>query len=214
MLLEYIALIVLIAAIVGVFKPYIRNAKRWHFGIAALVCFFSIGILAPAQQTDPEFAAGQASETSNGNETSGAFPESKWKYSEQNDEMRGAVTKFAHLDGENSIKLDFPYGEQKGLIQIQRSGDNGLDVLVGVKSGQIMCNTYRATHVSVKFDDGPIQKIRCADVSDGRSNLVFLSNPSAFLSKLKSSKKLVVEAEFFQNGNQQLVFDTSGLKWE
>jgi hypothetical protein len=66
----------------------------------------------------------------------------------------------------------------------------------------------------VKFDDGPIQQIRCADVSDGRSNLVFLSNPRAFLSKLKSSKKLVVEAEFFQNGNQQLVFDTSGLKWE
>ncbi len=212
--MEYIAAIVLIAAIVGVAKPYIPNAKRWHFGIAALVSFFSIGIFAPAQQTDSKHALGQASEASDTNVASTASPASKWSYSEQKDEMRGAVTKFAHLDSENTIKLDFPYGKQTGLIQIQQSGKNGLDVLVGVKSGQIMCNTYQATHVSVKFDDGPIQKIRCTDASDGTSNLVFVSNPKSFILKLKSSKKLIVEAEFFQNGNQQLVFDTSGLKWE
>lgn len=212
--MEYIALLVMIAAIVGIFKPYIPKAKRWHFGIAAFLSFISIGIIAPAPQADPNSNSEEGFKTGETNTASEAQPASKWSYSEQKDEMRGTVTKFAHLDGENAIKLDFPYGEQKGLIQIQQSGKNGLDVLVGVKSGQIMCNTYQATHVSVKFDEGPIQRIRCTDASDGTSNLVFLSNPKAFLSKLKSSKKLVVEAEFFQNGNQQLVFDTSGLKWD
>jgi len=35
------------AAIVGIFKPYIKNSKRWHFAIAAFIFFVGIGETAP-----------------------------------------------------------------------------------------------------------------------------------------------------------------------
>jgi Host cell surface-exposed lipoprotein len=44
--------IVFLASIVGVFKPYIPNSKRWHFGLGAFFAFFLIGITAPNLDSD------------------------------------------------------------------------------------------------------------------------------------------------------------------
>ncbi|PLK22266.1 hypothetical protein C0V72_15855 [Porphyrobacter sp. TH134] len=97
---------------------------------------------------------------------------------------------------------------------VRQSPQYGFDILVGVESGQIMCNSYSRSYINVKFDDGPIQRYGCNDASDGTSNMVFVEGAKGFLGKLKDSKKVIVEAEFFQNGMQQLAFDTANLKWE
>jgi hypothetical protein len=47
--MEYVAMLAFVAAVVGIFKPYIPNVKRWHFGVAAFASFMSIGIFAPVQ---------------------------------------------------------------------------------------------------------------------------------------------------------------------
>lgn len=39
--------LLLLAAIVGIFKPYVKGTKRWHFGLAAFACFVAIGLTAP-----------------------------------------------------------------------------------------------------------------------------------------------------------------------
>lgn len=235
--LEYVALLAFVAALVGVVKPYIANAKRWHFGLAAFASFVAVGVFAPTQDSkDPpaslvqssrqnseatkidddaaDKAIARANATDAGEAAKKSIAPSKWSYSEQKDEMRGAISKFAELEAENIIDLDFPYGEQRGLILVRKSTQHGLDVLVGVKSGQILCNSFQDTRVSVKFDDGPIQKFGCTDASDGTNNMVFISESKLFLSKLKKSRKVIVEAEFFQNGNQQMTFQSENLKWE
>jgi hypothetical protein len=128
--------------------------------------------------------------------------------------MRGGESRYAQLEGSNTIDLDFPYGEQRGEILVRQSPKFGFDILVGVPSGQIMCNSFSNSHINVKFDDGPIRRYGCTDASDGSSNMVFVQGAKGFLANLKKSKKLVVEAEFYQNGMQQMTFDSANLKWE
>jgi hypothetical protein len=212
--------ILFLAAIIGVFRPYINGVKRWHFGIGALVMFFLVGVFAgPATKPSEKAVAAQGSATADASETAipaASKPEqviSEWTYSTEKDEMRGAESRYAELEASNTIDLDFPYGEQRGRILVRQSPKFGFDILVGVSSGQIMCNAYSNSHINVKFDDGPIHRYGCTDASDGSNNMVFVEGPNGFLNNLKKSKKAVIEAEFFQNGMQQMTFNTANLKW-
>lgn len=216
--------ILFLAALVGVFKPYINGARRWHFGLAAFVAFVLVGVFAEptskagdkpdrasAASSSPSPASAQASGEP---AAAPAEPASEWNYSTEKDEMRGVETRYAQVEATNTINLDFPYGEQRGRILVRQSPKFGFDILVGVPSGQIMCNAYSNSHISVKFDDGPIRRYGCTDASDGSNSMIFVQGAKGFLANLKKSKKVVVEAEFFQNGLQQMTFNTANLKWE
>lgn len=213
--------IVFLGALVGVFKPYIKGSKRWHFGLGAFVAFIMVGVFADPSATADTNAQQLAStdkpadgKTEEKVEAAPKEPESKWAYFNDKDEMRGTESRYAQLEGSNTINLDFPYGEQRGRMVVRQSAQFGFDILVGVESGQIMCNSFSRSYVNVKFDDGPIQRFGCNDASDGTNNMVFIEGAKGFLAKLKKSEKVIVEAEFFQNGMQQLAFDTANLKWE
>ena len=137
---------------------------------------------------------------------------SKWEYSEDKDQMRGTTTKFAVLTSENTVNLDFPYGSHTGDLQFRRRPEDGLNILLHVQ-GQFLCNSYNDGHVSVKFDDKPIQKFSCAEPGDASTGWLFISPASKFLAETRKSKTLVIEAPYFQNGNQQLTFSVAGLKF-
>lgn len=214
--------ILFLAAIVGVFKPYINGVKRWQFGLGAFLALILIGAVAePPAKTDTSPDAAKNNAATDAPVTGGASsdtakveePASEWSYSTEKDEMRGSESHFAQLDASNTIKLDFPYGEQRGRILVRQSAKFGFDILAGVPSGQIMCNSFSNSHINVKFDDGPIQRYGCTDASDGTSNMIFIEGAKGFLAKLKKSKKAVIEAEFYQNGMQQMTFNTENLKW-
>ncbi len=214
-----------LAALVGVFKPYINGVKRSHFGIAAFVAFVLVGITSPKEPSPAktsQVASISSSETkpdqviAETGKAEAAKPEdaSEWRYQTQKDEMRGSEEKLATVDATAPIKLDFPYGEQTGRILVRQSPKFGFDILVGVPSGQVMCNSFQDTYISVKFDDEPIQRYRCMDAADGSDNMVFIQGAKGFLARLRKSKKTVIEADFFQNGRQQMTFNTANLKWE
>lgn len=223
-----IFVILFIAAAVGIFKPYIAGSKRWHFGLAAFVTFLLIGITAP----DPDIGDEATDPDKNGSTNTASIdspvsdakisaeaveanePASAWSYSDAKDEMRDDITYYAQLEGTNTINLDFPYGDQQGKVLVRKSPQFGFDILVGVDSGQILCNRYSNSHINVKFDDGPIRRFGCNDASDGTSNMIFIEGAKGFLTSLKKSEKMVIEAEFYNNGMQQMTFETAGLKWE
>ena len=54
--------------------------------------------------------------------------------------------------------------------------------------------------------------------SDGGDNsMLFIENNKAmkaFVDKLKKSKKLIVEGNFYNYGKGQFTFDTQGLEWK
>lgn len=128
--------------------------------------------------------------------------------------MRGTTTKLASVQSENSVDLDFPYGAVHGQIWIRKRPEDGLNVAFEVDKGQVLCHSFSGGYVSVKFENGPIQKFSCTGSSDGSSETAFLLNEERALSALKRAKRTIVEAEFFQKGRQQFVFDTAGLEWK
>lgn len=135
-----------------------------------------------------------------------------WEYSNTTDEM-GEKTEIARLYSSNEINLDFPYngGSQSKLVLMKRPNGT-LEILYNIDKGQINTD-YDGTYFRVKFDDQPVQKWSMSEASDNSSNNMFFNNEKSFIDKLKKSKKLVVEIPFYQNGNQQVVFNTENLKF-
>jgi hypothetical protein len=213
---SYVFLLVFLAAVVGIFKPYIHGARRSHFAIAAVVSFFLVGIFAPSSPTGVKPAAETEPDAQENFPTAAteAEPVSKWDYSESKDEMRGTTAKLASLRSENVVDLDFPYGEVHGRLWIRRRPEDGLNIAFEVEKGQVLCHSFTDDYISMKFDDGPIQKFRCTGSSDGSTETAFIIDEPRALAALKRAKRTIVEAEFFQKGRQQFVFETAGLKWE
>jgi hypothetical protein len=218
---SYLFLLAFIAAVVGIFRPYISGAKRWHFGLAAAVSFLLVGVFAPTNATGDKKLSNTNQTTANGPAAAGGAdatmasePASKWDYSESKDEMRGTTSKTASVTSENTVDLQFPYGDVRGQIWIRRRPEDGLNVAFAVEKGQVLCHSYSDDYVSMKFDDGPIQKFRCTGSSDGSTETAFIEDEGRALAGLKRAKRTIVEAEFFQQGRQQFVFDTAGLNWK
>ena len=117
---------------------------------------------------------------------------------------------FYTLDATEKIHLDFPYqGGSTGSL-IVRNKNGKLGAMFVIDNGQIDTD-YDGTYVRVKFDDEAPVKWSMGETADGSSDVLFFNNESKLVNKLKSSKKVVVEVPFFQNGNKQFVFNTSGL---
>jgi hypothetical protein len=218
---SYVFLLLFVAAVVGIFKPYINGAKRWHFAVGAVASFFLVGVFAPSGPANDKQSAAVKTEAledaapkSATNNASQPEVTSKWEYSESRDEMRGTTAKFASVTSENVVNLEFPYGEVKGQIWIRRRPEDGLNLAFEVDKGQVLCHSYSDDFISMKFDNGPIQKFRCTGSSDGSSETAFVLDEQRALAALKRAKRTVVEAEFFQQGRQQFVFETAGLKWQ
>lgn len=211
--------IIFLAAVVGVFKPYIGDLKRWHFAVAAFVSLILVGSFADpkAGSAQNEVAAPEekSAETAKGDVPAApAAPASKWSYDEQTDEMRGTVTKTARVTSSNEVNLNFPYGTVSGHLDVRKRPTDGLNIIFSVDNGQILCHSFSDGHVSVKFDDQPIKNYGCDGASDGSSDVAFIRNESGFLANLKKAKKVIIEAEFYQMGRQQFIFDTAGLEWK
>ena len=136
-----------------------------------------------------------------------------WTYSETKDEMRGSVARFARIAAKEAISLPFPYGESTPQLTLRRDPKYGFDIFISA-NGQFLCRSWDDDTISVKFDDGGIEEWACADAESGSSDIVFITGAEAFLAKLKRSKRIIVEADMYEAGRQQMSFDVADLKWE
>lgn len=139
---------------------------------------------------------------------------SKWEYSDSEDKMRGTKTRYAELASDNLVPLDFPYqpGTRLNITIRKRIGSKD-QVFVRVDKGQIPCG-YDGCKISAKFDEGKVQTYSGVASDSGRSDVIFIEASARFLKALKTSKKAILEVQFFQSGRQQFQFDTTGLNWE
>ena len=140
-------------------------------------------------------------------------PVSKWRYSEDRDLMRRTATQYAQVESRNAVDLDFPYGAVHGRIVIRKRPADGVNILFAADKAETLCDSYVGNHISVKFDDGPIKRYNCSGGSIISSEISVIENAADFLEYLKRTKQMIVEAEFYQKGNQQFTFDTAGLEW-
>lgn len=135
-----------------------------------------------------------------------------WTYSEKKDEMRGSVSRFARLSATRPISLGFPYGESTPELVIRQDPKYGFDIYI-TANGQFLCRSYDDDTVSVKFDAGEIEQWACGEAEGGSSDILFIINAESFLAKLRKADRIIVEADMYEAGRQQMPFDVKGLKW-
>ncbi|MBP5136431.1 MAG: hypothetical protein ILP23_03770 [Paludibacteraceae bacterium] len=141
--------------------------------------------------------------------------ETKWTYSENIDEMTEKKTFFASLTSDNKVDFDFPYEGGSSLsINVRQSPKYGKDVYFTISKGQFT-DIFNGS-ISVKFDNGSIEKYSCSGASDADTGVLFLSgNVDKFIKKLKEAKQIKVQASFFQEGDRTFTFTTPvGLEWK
>jgi len=209
---------------IGGFFP--KTALGWIFvvivGVIALSCFLKVpgdGAATPpppgASRTSPP---GAMPETPSPAPATTAVqpvpPSAQWRYADSYDEMRQESTHTACLTSANELQFEFPYaGGSTASICFRQSLSAGFDAWLDIERGQFMCGM--GCTLRVKFDDGQVQAMAGAGASDGTATMVFFRNAIRFLSGTRAARRVVIEADFYQAGSRQMVFENvSGLAWE
>lgn len=136
-----------------------------------------------------------------------------WTYDERQDEMRGATGRAARIESDKTLSLGFPYGETRPVLTVRQDPKFGFDIYI-TSEGQPQCNDIMDRgEISVKFDSGPVKEWSCARAADGSPGIVFFNSEKALLAKLKASRRMIVEIEYYNAGRQQFGFNVAGLKW-
>lgn len=134
-----------------------------------------------------------------------------WKYDSSTNNM-GDKYLYAEIDANEKVYMEFPYnGGSTGTLLI-RNKNGKKEAMFLIDKGQIDTD-YDGTYIRVKFDDQTPQKWSMSGSADNSSDILFFENASSLIKKVKESKKVVLEVPFFQNGNQQFVFNTENLKF-
>ncbi len=167
----------------------------------------------PAKVASTASTTPAAADATDGNSQSApAAPASAWTYGENKDAMRGTSTKYATTQSEEKFKNVLGLNEQTTSLQVQTAA-KGYDALIINPNLQFTCNSITNEQVSVKFDDGPIERFGCTGAVGDEFGTAFINPGSRIVSKLKTAKKVMIEAEVFQRGNVQMTFDVAGLKF-
>ncbi len=146
-----------------------------------------------------------------------AIPEKTdaWSYSTDVDKVRGGTSYFATTTSTNTVHQDSPYDSDTTMrMTVRRMPSSGTDVVLTISSGQMMCPSYEGCSGTVRFDNGPAQRVRFNGPADSSSDTIFVIGAQSFIGKLKRAKKVIVEKTLYEAGEPQFEFDVAGLKWE
>ena len=132
-----------------------------------------------------------------------------WVYSEDSDKMTSKQTSTATIKSANSLQLDFPYkGANYGEITVRQHPSYGLDVIISIDKGQILCRSYDNCPIEIRFDEKPPIRFSGNGAADNSSNVVFVSNEQRFISAAKTAKRILVRMNIYQAGAPVLEFNT------
>jgi hypothetical protein len=148
--------------------------------------------------------------TSSTNETQEVVKET-WKYETKSDELTGEKQYFASTISTNLLEFDFPFhgGTSFQLIIRDMNKGRGEEVVIFTDNAQFL--DYDET-IKVRFDESEPVTYNVSGSDDGSMGYLFVSNSSNFITKLKASSKVRIEAPFFEEGRQVIYFDTKDYK--
>jgi hypothetical protein len=199
----------------GAPMPKKTSLLTWLALFLILLIGYSISNSTSNSGTTKNFTAG-TSESTPLNPTSTPVPvkPKSWSYQNDVDKMSGKESKYAQTASINTHELHFPYqGGTNMTITLRRHPRMGLDAFISINKGQLDTN-YNGTTVSVKFDDKPPMKFSMNEPDDNSRDTLFFNNQKRFIENIKKSKHVIIEAQFFQDGNRQFEFNTDGLEWK
>lgn len=138
-----------------------------------------------------------------------------WIYAEDTDRMTSKTTTGASIGSANSLRLDFPYkGDNYGRITVRQHPKFGLDVIIRIDKGQILCRSYSGCPIEIRFDDKPPMRFSGTEPADNSSDHVFLNNAARFIGEAKKAKRILVSMNIYKSGAPVLEFNSvAPLVW-
>lgn len=137
-----------------------------------------------------------------------------WTYGEQSNKMDNIKSHFALTNSTNTLQFQFPYNGGSTFILSIRTQKGKNEMYVEASKGQFLASSMGNSYVRIKADDGKPFTATISSASDGSSNYIFIDNANKVISLIRNAKKLMIEAEFFQEGRQAIEFDVNGLIWK
>jgi DNA-directed RNA polymerase subunit RPC12/RpoP len=138
-----------------------------------------------------------------------------WHYSEKIDPLDDGKTVEACIESDNEVTQDFPYHNVTATLCLRKSKKQGLNAYVYLNSnGQVLCQVYDGCSVAVRFDKRPPRQFHGVGPADHSTNIVFIEGEAIFLASIKKATTTIVEPRIYQNGDQNVIFNTAGLNWK
>jgi|GEM_PF-717001 len=135
-----------------------------------------------------------------------------WTYENRVEAVDESVTHRASLTSPTRLQFGFPYAGGSTVRLGLRERDNDALVSLHVSNG-VFNKSFQGGSVQIRFDAGPPVTYRYSAAENGSATIIFLDQPDAILRKLKSSRTIVVDLDFYNQGNRQCTFRTAGLRW-
>lgn len=133
----------------------------------------------------------------------------QWRYQDETDKMTGKAASYAQLVSDNTLALGSPYaGKNHGMLTVRQHPKHGLDVLLSVDKGQILCRASAGCAVTVRFGSGKPQRFTVLEPADYSSDTVFIENPARFIAAARKHTQILVQLPMFREGEQLLEFTT------
>lgn len=141
---------------------------------------------------------------------------SSWVYRSQEDKMSGKTSKSASIESDNSLDLPFPYsGTNHARLHVRQHPTHGLDVILSIDKGQILCTSYSGCPIKVRFDNGPASSFEGSPSADHDSTVVFFGSPKKFIAQASKAKRILVQVNMYQAGAPVLEFSSQlPLAWD
>ncbi len=140
----------------------------------------------------------------------------QWRYDTERDKMTGKSAHWAVITSNKSLKLAAPYsGDNYGSLMVRKHPQYGLDVVVYISKGQILCTSYDGCSVKIKFGDSQPVTFWAVGSADHDSTKIFLRNAQKFVELAKNTKSIKVQMTIYQAGAPVLEFDSPApLVWD
>ena len=137
-----------------------------------------------------------------------------WMYTQDTDKMSPAKDYFAAITAVKQLQFKAAADSAADAILTIRhlSGKNRLTLTV--TKGRFLNTDANGEHVRIKFDNGSPSRYACDPGLDGSQDMLYIHPANNLISRLKKSKRLIIEANFLNNGLQQMTFNVQGLKWD
>jgi hypothetical protein len=136
----------------------------------------------------------------------------KWEYSEKEDKMTNKTNYYASIDANELLDFPFPYdGGSTASLNIRKTS-TGNEAILQVSKGQFITDV-EGTEVKIKFDSEQPTTFNCSSSSDGSTNVLFINSTNKLIKKLKTAKKIIIQAEFYESGSKEMEFDVTGFTW-
>jgi len=189
----------------------IATGAAIFIGLPIIGAATGITNMAPSATKTASTGTVDSGAAADGNSQAPAAPASPWTYNEDKDQMRGTTVKYAQVQSNEKFPNSIGVGdEQSTVLEVQKQV-KGYDVDINNSNLQFTCSSLVTKQVAVKFDDGPIEHYNCTGSVGDKFGLAFLTKGDGFVSKLRTAKRVMIEAEVFQRGDVQMSFNVAGF---